>query len=94
MAQKTEKLEQEVVATITSLQNKAAEQVHVLGEFHIRLRDLEAEKKRMQEFVSSIEAEYDELVTSLNETLKGLETKYPKGEIDLKEGIVIFDDGQ
>jgi hypothetical protein len=48
----------------------------------------------MQEFVSSIEAEYDELVTSLNETLKGLETKYPKGEIDLKEGIVIFDDGQ
>jgi predicted nuclease with TOPRIM domain len=94
MVQKTEKLEQEVVATITSLQNKAAEQVHVLGEFHIRLRDLEAEKKRMQEFVSSIEAEYDELVTSLNETLKGLETKYPKGEIDLKEGIVIFDDGQ
>jgi predicted nuclease with TOPRIM domain len=94
MAQKTEKLEQEVVAIITSLQNKAAEQVHVLGEFHIRLRDLEAEKKRMQEFVSSIEAEYDELVTSLNETLKGLETKYPKGEIDLKEGIVIFDDGQ
>ncbi len=94
MAQKTEKLEKEVVATITSLQNKAAEQVHVLGEFHIRLRDLEAEKKRMQEFVSSIEAEYDELVTSLNETLKGLETKYPKGEIDLKEGIVIFDDGQ
>jgi predicted nuclease with TOPRIM domain len=94
MAQKIEKLEKEVVATITSLQNKAAEQVHVLGEFHIRLRDLEAEKKRMQEFVSSIEAEYDELVTSLNETLKGLETKYPKGEIDLKEGIVIFDDGQ
>jgi hypothetical protein len=94
MAQKTEKLEKEVVATITSLQNKAAEQVHVLGEFHIRLRDLEAEKKRMQEFVSSIEAEYDELVTTLNETLKSLETKYPKGEIDLKEGIVIFDYGQ
>ena len=94
MAQKTEKLEQEVVATITSLQNKAAEQVHVLGEFHIRLRDLEAEKKRMQEFVSSIEAEYDTLATTLNETLKELETKYPKGEIDLKEGIVIFDDGQ
>ena len=94
MAQKTEKLEQEVVTTITSLQNKAAEQVHVLGEFHIRLRELEAEKKRIQEFVSSIEFEYDKLATTLNETLKELETKYPKGEIDLKEGVVIFDDGQ
>jgi predicted nuclease with TOPRIM domain len=94
MAIKTEKLEQEVLENITSLQNKAAEQVHVLGEFHIRLRELEAEKKRMQEFVSTIEAEYDKLATTLNETLKGLETKYPKGEIDLKEGIVIFDDGQ
>jgi predicted nuclease with TOPRIM domain len=94
MAQKTEKLEQEVIENITSLQTKAAEQVHVLGEFHIRLRELEAEKKRIQEFVSSIEFEYDKLATTLNETLKELETKYPKGEIDLKEGVVIFDDGQ
>jgi predicted nuclease with TOPRIM domain len=94
MAIKTEKLEKEVVETITSLQTKAAEQVHVLGEFHIRLRDLETEKKKIQEFVFSIEAEYDKLVTTLNETLKELEVKYPKGEIDLKEGVVIFDDGQ
>ena len=64
MAQKIEKLEQEVIENITSLQNKAAEQIHVLGEFHIRLRELEAEKKRMQEFVSSIETEYDKLVTT------------------------------
>jgi predicted nuclease with TOPRIM domain len=94
MAIKTEKLEKEIVETITSLQTKAAEQVHVLGEFHIRLRDLETEKKKIQEFVFSIEAEYDKLVTTLNETLKELEVKYPKGEIDLKEGVVIFDDGQ
>ena len=94
MAQKTEKLEQGVVENITSLQNKAAEQVHILGEFHIRLRELEAEKKRMQEFVSSIEVEYDTLVTTLNEILKELEIKYPKGEIDLKQGFVVFDDGQ
>ena len=94
MAIKTEKLENEIVENVVSLQNKAAEQVHVLGEFHIRLRELEAEKKRMQEFVVSIEAEYDKLATTLNETLKELETKYPKGEIDLKEGVVIFDDGQ
>jgi hypothetical protein len=94
MAQKTEKLEQDVIKSITSLQTKAAEQVHILGEFHIRLRELEAEKKRIQDFVSSIEAEYDKLATTLNETLKELETKYPKGEIDLKEGVVIFDDGQ
>jgi predicted nuclease with TOPRIM domain len=94
MAIKTEKLENEIVENVVSLQNKAAEQVHVLGEFHIRLRELEAEKKRMQEFVVSIEAEYDKLATTLNETLKELEIKYPKGEIDLKEGIVTFDDGQ
>ena len=94
MAQKIEKLEQEVIENITSLQNKAAEQIHVLGEFHIRLRELEAEKKRMQEFVSSIETEYDKLVTTLNETLKELETKYPNGEIDLKEGVVIFESAE
>jgi predicted nuclease with TOPRIM domain len=94
MAIKTEKLENEIVENVVSLQNKAAEQVHVLGEFHIRLRELEAEKKKMQEFVVSIEAEYDKLATTLNETLKELEIKYPKGEIDLKEGIVTFDDGQ
>ena len=48
----------------------------------------------MQEFVVSIEAEYDKLATTLNQTLKELEIKYPNGEIDLKEGIVTFDDGQ
>ena len=78
MAIKTEKLENEIVENVVSLQNKAAEQVHVLGEFHIRLRELEAEKKRMQEFVVSIEAEYDKLATTLNETLKELEIKYPE----------------
>jgi predicted nuclease with TOPRIM domain len=94
MAQKTEKLQQDVIENITSLQNKAAEQINVLGEFHIRLRELEAEKKRMQEFVSSIESEYDKLVTTLNETLKELEKTYPKGEIDLKEGVVIFESAE
>lgn len=94
MAIKTEKLEKEIVENITSLQSKAAEQVHILGEFHIRLKELEAEKKRMQEFVLSIEAEYDRLAGTLNETLKELEIKYPKGEIDLKESVIIFDDGQ
>ena len=62
--------------------------------FRDKIKNILQEKKKIQEFVFSIEAEYDKLVTTLNETLKELEIKYPKGEIDLKEGIVTFDDGQ
>jgi len=91
MAVKTEKLDQSILDKLTEFQTKAATLVSDLGQVHIRLRDVKIEEDRLNTVKGSIEATYDEVVKQLDETLKGLESQYPKGEIDMKSGNVTFE---
>jgi conjugal transfer/entry exclusion protein len=94
MAQKTEKLSQEVLDKLTSSQTKINELLINLGQIHLRTRDLNTEIKRLEEVKADIEKQSDEAGKEFNETLKELESKYPKGEINLKEGTVIFESAE
>jgi hypothetical protein len=89
--QKTEKLEESVVIKLRELQAKANDSVLGVGEIELRLREIGMEGAKLQELKAQNLATYDESIAGINAQLKDLEVTYPKGEIDLAEGVVIFE---
>lgn len=89
--QKKEKLEESVVNKLRELQTKANDCVLGLGEIELRLREVSAELQNVNQAKKDVLQMYDQALESIKEELKALETTYPKGEIDLAEGVVIFD---
>ena len=45
---------------------------------------------QLNKLISNAESEFEDINKQLNSLLSDLEKKYPKGEIDLTEGIIIF----
>lgn len=89
--QKKEKLNDEVVQKLRDLQTKANDSVLGLGEIEIRLRELNTELEKTLSAKKEVLAIYDQSIAGLTNELKSLELTYPKGEIDLVEGVVIVD---
>jgi hypothetical protein len=89
--QKKEKLEESVVNKLRELQTKANDCVLGLGEIELRLREVSAELQNANQAKKDVLQMYDEALEGIKGELKALETTYPKGEIDLVEGVVIFD---
>jgi hypothetical protein len=89
--QKKEKLEESVVAKLRELQTKANDSVLGLGEIELRLRDLNLETEQANQAKKEVLEIYDQSIAGISAELKNLEITYPKGEIDLIEGVVIFD---
>lgn len=89
--QKKEKLEESVVNKLRELQTKANDSVLGLGEIELRLRELTLELEQTQQAKKDVLQIYDQALEGIKGELKALETTYPKGEIDLAEGVVIFD---
>ena len=89
--QKKEKLEESVVVKLRELQTKANDSVLGLGEIELRLRELNLELQQTHQAKKEVLEIYDQSITGISEELKSLEITYPKGEIDLVEGVVIFD---
>jgi hypothetical protein len=94
MAQIKEKLEVEVVELLKQNQAGANEAVLNLGQAELRIIELKAELEGVEKFKDEVLKSYRNSVDSINAELGKLETKYPKGEVDLIEGVVIFDDGK
>jgi hypothetical protein len=94
MAQKTEQLPKETLDKLVSYQNQANELILNLGQVHLRIRELKLEIERLESVKSGVETESDKIGLEFNEVIKDLEKTYPKGEIDLKEGVVIFESAE
>ena len=91
MALKTEKLSQEVLDKIVKAQNETNEIIFNIGQVSFRLRELNNEIKKMEDFKANAEEKFDNLALQLENTLTDLQRKYPNGEIDLQEGVVNFE---
>jgi len=89
--QKKEKLEESVVVKLRELQTKANDSVLGLGEIELRLRELNSELEQINQAKTEVLEIYDQSIAGISAELKNLEITYPKGEIDLIEGVVIFD---
>jgi hypothetical protein len=94
MAQKTEKLSQEILDKIFDAQVKLNEFVVNLGQLHLRQRDLQSEIEKVEALKINAEQSFDNATIDFQAILADLEKIYPKGEIDLNEGVVIYDSAE
>ena len=91
MATQIEKLQPEQLEKLKVFQAKSNDIIISFGQISVRTRDLNLEIKRLEGVKEGLELDFDKNSDELNAFLKELEIKYPKGEIDLNEGTVIFD---
>ena len=91
MALQIEKLSQDVLDKIVKAQNETNEIIFNLGQVSFRIRELQSEIKKMEEYKATSEERFDNLALQLENTLTDLQRKYPNGEIDLQEGVVKFE---
>jgi hypothetical protein len=94
MAQKTEKLSQEILDKIFDAQVKLNEFVVNLGQLHLRQRDLQSEIEKVEALKINAEQSFDNATIDFQAILADLEKIYPKGEIDLNEGVVIYESAE
>ena len=80
-----------VLTKLRELQTKANDCVLGLGEIELRLREVTTELQTTSQAKKDVLEMYDAALAGIKEELKALETTYPKGEIDLVEGVVVFD---
>lgn len=90
MAQKQEKLDEKIVEVLRENQAKANNAIVSLGEVSIRIRDLEKELERVEELEQTLLKEYDQSTGTINAELQNLQKTYPSGEVDLQNGVVIY----
>jgi hypothetical protein len=91
MAKIKEVLQTEVIEKLKFNQAQANEAVVNLGQIELRLIDLKDELDAVQQFKEDVLKSYKIAVDVINAELKVLEEKYPNGEVDLNEGVVIFE---
>jgi hypothetical protein len=91
MAKIKEVLQTEVIEKLKFNQAQANEAVVNLGQIELRIIDLKDELDAVQQFKEDVLKSYKMAVDVINTELKVLEEKYPNGEVDLNEGVVIFE---
>jgi hypothetical protein len=91
MTQIKEVLQTEVIEKLKFNQAQANEAVVNLGQIELRIIDLKDELDAVQQFKEDVLKSYRTAVDVINTELKVLEEKYPNGEVDLNEGVVIFE---
>lgn len=88
---KTEKLSQEVLEKINSGQLKINEAILNIGQIELRTQEINKEIEKLNSLKNENIAKFETANNEFNELLSDLEKQYPNGEIDLKEGVVIFE---
>ena len=94
MAQLKESLSVDVLDSIKQKRDEVANLVMELGQIGLRTRELRNELVKLDQIKISIENRFDEFNEEVKQILVELEVKYPKGEIDLNEGVVYFDSAE
>jgi|LakMenE18May11ns_1017448.scaffolds.fasta_scaffold9943745_2 hypothetical protein len=94
MAQKTEKLSQELIDDLRGMQTKANELIIGIGQSHLKLKNFKIEMTKLMEEQKSMELEFELNDSKFTTAIRDLEKKYPMGELDLNEGIVIYESAE
>ena len=92
MAIKTEKLAEETYNKLTNLQSEINDLVVTIGQAHLQIRDSETQLKNFKFSLENLETQFDEKNDELDGVLYILEKTYPKGEIDLRDGTISYEE--
>ena len=91
MAQLKESLSVDVLDSIKEKRDEVSNLVMELGQVSLRTRELRNELVKLDQLKVSMETRFDEVNEQVKEILTELEVKYPKGEIDLAEGMIYYE---
>ena len=92
MVHKTEKLAEETYNKLTNLQTEINDLVVTIGQAHLQIRDAEIKLKNFKFSLENLETQFDEKNDELDGVLYVLEKTYPKGEIDLRDGTITYEE--
>ena len=87
------KLDEDILKTITDLNQKAANIVSEFGQIYIRKDELHEELMRLEEFLRTGKDEFKATNLQLKEVLDALDDKYPQSRINLKDGTIQYQPG-
>lgn len=94
MAQKIEKLTDEHLDKLKEFQDLINEITFNIGRLTIREGIVKQELDRVHEALTELKTQYDGVNTNYTQYLEELDTIYPNGEVDLKEGTVIYESAE
>jgi hypothetical protein len=94
MAQLKESLNVDVLDSIKEKRDEVSNLVMELGQISLRTRELRNELVKLDQLKVSMEVRFDEVNDQVKEILTELEVKYPKGEIDLAEGMIYYESAE
>jgi hypothetical protein len=87
------KLDENVLQSITDLNQKSNNLIADFGQIYIRKREIEDELIRLGEILEKSENDFKSINLELKEVLDSLDEKYPQGRINLQEGTVQYQPG-
>jgi hypothetical protein len=87
------KLDEDVLKSITDLNQKSNNLIADFGQIYIRKREIEEELIRLGEILEKEENDFKSINLELKEVLDSLDDKYPQGRINLQEGTVQYQPG-
>jgi hypothetical protein len=94
MAQLKESLSADVLNSIKEKRDEVSNLVMELGQISLRTREFRNELANLDQIKMSMESRFDVVNEEVKGILAELEVKYPKGEIDLNEGMVYFESAE
>ena len=87
------KLDEDVLKTITTLNQKSTNLINEFGQIYIRKDEIQEELVKLDEFLKTGKDEFKALNIELKEIIDSLDDKYPQGRINLKDGTIQYQPG-
>lgn len=87
------KLDEDVIKSITELNQITSNLIADFGQIYIRKREIEEELTRLDEILEKTEGEFKSTNLKLKEIAETLDDKYPQGRINLQDGTVQYQPG-
>ena len=87
------KLENEIIEKIKDINKDLNALIGDFGQIYIRKKELNEEMERLDEILEKAENTFKDKNRELKTIVDSIEEKYPRHQIDLEQGVVIYQPG-
>ena len=87
------KLDEDVLKSITELNEKAASIIQEFGKIYVRKKEIELDIMSMDEFLVQGQEELAATNKELRDILDALDEQYPQGRVNLQDGTIQYQPG-
>ena len=87
------KLDENVLKTITDLNQKSNTIISDFGNIYIRKKELQEELVRLDSLLEESEVQFKSVNAELKEVADELDEKYPQGRINIQDGTIQYQPG-